>query len=306
MRVATIIVAHKNAGQLKRLLTALSHEQVDCYIHLNKATDLRDFAHLASLPRVRFIEKRLLVYWASYRFTEAILQSIREILATGIAYDYINVLSGQDYPLKPAAAIQAFLAARAGTSFLAYEREGSAWWAQAMGRVERYHTTYFNFRGQYRLQNIANRLLPRRRFPLPYTLYGGPNAAWWILRRDCAAYLLDFLDRHPEVSNFSRFTWGCDEFLIPTILLNSPLREGIVNNNYRYIDWSAGGAHPKLLTMADADRLAHSDCLFARKFDDEQDAEILDFVDQTLLAQTPASLAHSATPAPPPGPKTAS
>lgn len=280
MRVANIIVAHQKPEQLGRLLNALAHEQFDSYIHLNKAANLRDYAHLARLPRVRFVQKRIRVYWASYRFTEAILQSLREILATGIPYDFINVLSGQDYPLQPMETIHNFLAGRVGYSFLSYEKEGSAWWAHAMTRVEKYHSTYFNFRGQYRLQALVNRLLPKRRFPLPYTLYGGPNAAWWMLSRECTAYIIAFIDQHAEVGNFSRFTWGCDEFLIPTILLNSPLRERIINNNYRYIDWAAGGAHPKLLTLADAEPLVRSGQFFARKFDLAQDVAILDVLDQ--------------------------
>ncbi len=280
MRVAIIIIAHKNADQVRRLLTALTHEQFDFYIHLNKAVDMGAFAHLADLPRVQFVQRRQRVYWASYRFTEAILQSVREVLATGIAYDFINVLSGQDYPLQPAGAIHDFLARHVGSSFLAYEPPGSAWWAHAIHRVERYHSTYFNFKGQYQLQRLVNWLLPRRRFPLPYPLYGGPNAAWWMLSRDCATYLLDFLAQHPAVGRFCRFTWACDEFLIPTILLNSPRRGRIINNNYRYINWVAGGAHPKLLTLADAAELTQSDKLFARKFDSTQDSAILDLLDK--------------------------
>lgn len=291
MRVAHIIVAHQNPGQVRRLVEALAHEQADVYIHLNKLVAMPDYAHLAALPRVRFVRKRRVVYWASYRFTEAILQSIREVLATGIAYDFINVLSGQDYPIKPTEIIHDFLAGQVGRSFLAYEPEGSAWWAHALARVEQYHTTNFRFRGQYWLQDIINKLLPKRRFPLPYTLYGGPNAAWWTMSSRCAAYLLAFLDEHPEVGNFSRFTWACDEFLIPTILLNSPLRDSITNDNYRYIDWSAGGAHPKLLTLADAARLRQAPQLFARKFDLAQDAAILDLLDQTVRRSTASTAA---------------
>ena len=286
MRIAHLITVHKNPAQVERLLIALAHDEADCYVHVDKNVDVRAFAHLARMPRVYFTRTRVAVRWASYRFTEAILACTREILATGHDYDFINLLSGQDYPIKPVKTIHAFLARHLTYSFLSFEREGSPWWGHARSRVEQYHTTYYQFRGQYRLQSLLNQFLPERRFPLPYTLYGGPNSSWWTMSRACATYLVEFMDDHPELRRFSRFTWGSDEFLPATVLLNSPLRDRIINNNFRYIDWSAGGAHPKVLTQDDMPRLEQSGQLFARKFDTAEDAEIIDALDQLLLHPT--------------------
>lgn len=284
MKIAHLIMVHKNPSQVKRLIDTLAHEDFDFYIHLDKKADMDEYAHLAAIPRVKFIEKRHWVRWASYRFTEAILQGVREILATDEQYDFINLLSGQDYPIKPVESIYNFFARHIGCSFLSFEREGSSWWSHAITRVEQYHTTYFNFKGQYKLQAIANNVLPKRKFPLPYTLYGGPYGSWWTMSNDCANYLIEFIDKNSKLRRFTQFTWGSDEFLISTILMNSPYKDRIVNDNYRYIDWSQGGANPKSLTVADANKLAHSHKLFARKFDINQDAEILDLIDQSLLS----------------------
>jgi hypothetical protein len=65
--------------------------------------------------------------------------------------------------------------------------------------------------------------------------------------------------------------------------LNSPLKDKIINNNYRYIDWSGGGANPKVLNESDAEKITVSDDLFARKFDMTNSPEILDFIDKHLL-----------------------
>lgn len=288
MRIAHLIMAHKNAGQLEQLLRALAHEEADYYIHLDQAADQAAFAHLLARPRTYFIQKRSRPRWASFRFVEAILQSLREILATGRPYDFINLLSGQDYPIKPIDTIHQFLAGHLGQSFLSFEAQGpaSGWWRGAIGRVEQYHSVYYDFKGQYQLQYLANKLLPKRQFPLPYTLYGSADGSWWTLSADCAAYLVRFVDEHPAVRWFGRFTWGPDEFIPATILLNSPLKDSIINDNYRYLDWSAGGANPRVLTMADADALLRSPKLFARKFDTTHDASILHFLDQHL--QVPA------------------
>ncbi len=283
MKIAHLIMAHKNPEQLGRLLAALQHDDFYFFIHLDSKCDGRDFAHLAQLPRVQFTARRFAVRWASYHFTRAILECTRDILTSGQTFDFINLLSGQDYPIRPAATIHDFFARHLGYSFLSFEREGSAWWQHATSRIEQYHTTYFQFRGQYVLQRLLNKVLPRRRFPLPYTLYGGSDGSWWTLDTACAAYLVRFMDAHAGLRRFSLFTWGSDEFLIATVLMNSPYRSSIINENYRYIDWSAGGANPKLLTVADLPKLTHGHKLFARKFDADYDSQVLNALDKWLL-----------------------
>jgi hypothetical protein len=193
-------MAHKNPRQVKRMMEALAHEESDFYVHVDKRTDASAFQLLAALPRVQFLRKRLATRWASHQFTEATVQGLREILATGIAYDFVNLLSGQDYPIKPVETIHHFLSQYVGHSFLSFEKEGSEWWKEARGRVELYHSAYFAFTGQYQVQRFVSGLLPRRKFPLHYTLYGGPGAAWWTLSRECAAYVVAFLDQHPQVN----------------------------------------------------------------------------------------------------------
>lgn len=291
MRIAHLIMVHKNAKQVERLLQALDHESFDFYVHLDAKADMEEFAHLGALPRVYFIQTRTSVRWASFQFVESILASMREILATGIPYGFINLLSGQDYPVKPAESIYRFFVEHQGQSFLSVEKEGSAWWQHAIHRVQQYHTVYYKFPGQYQLQALANRLLPKRRFPLPYTLYGGADGSWWSMSLECARYLVHFVDTNPALRQFSRFTWGSDEFLISTILMNSPFKDTIVDENYRYIDWSAGGANPKVLTTADASSLLDTYKLFARKFDISQDENILDILDQSLRSPVSEVLA---------------
>ena len=71
-----------------------------------------------------------------------------------------------------------------------------------------------------------------------------------------------------------------DEFVFQTILFNSIYKEDIVNDNMRFIDWSEGNKNPKTFTAKDVNILLASNQFFARKFDVNVDAEILDLVDQ--------------------------
>jgi hypothetical protein len=63
--------------------------------------------------------------------------------------------------------------------------------------------------------------------------------------------------------------------------MNSPLRETVVNDNLRYLDWSRTPA-PAVLGVGDLDGMLGSDKLFARKFDESVDRDVLDRLDEAI------------------------
>ena len=88
------------------------------------------------------------------------------------------------------------------------------------------------------------------------------------------------MDNNPDLQHFCYFTWGSDEFLIPTIIMNSPFKSQVINNNLRFIDWSLGGSNPKILTEEDIEALKKTDRFIARKFDIKINTKILDLLDE--------------------------
>ncbi|WBA43081.1 beta-1,6-N-acetylglucosaminyltransferase [Hymenobacter canadensis] len=281
MRIAHLIMAHRAPAQLVRQLRGLHHPQADCFIHLDTKADLSVFSFLGTLPQVQFVRRRFAINWGGFGFTEALLASLRELLAHPARYEFINLLSGQDYPLRPAEELHAYLAAHPGRSFVEAEPMGSPWWQANRSRLERYHLTDAPaLPGRYAVQRALNAVLPRRQFPLGgYVVYGGNMSCWYTLSRTAAEYLVNFFTLHPELHRFGRLSWGSDEFLVATVLYNSPLRETLLNNSLRYIDWSQGGAHPKLLTTADLPALLASGRFWGRKFDLDTDTAVLDELD---------------------------
>ncbi len=57
------------------------------------------------------------------------------------------------------------------------------------------------------------------------------------------------------------------------------LRESIVNDNLKFIDWSRPKPRPATFTHKDFLLLVSSGKLFARKFDMDIDSQILDMLD---------------------------
>jgi hypothetical protein len=271
-------MAHKGPQQIERFIKKYKGLPFDFYLHIDKKIKLKPFEYLADLPQVYFITDRVHVRWASYSYIVAVLHSLKQVLGNQEQYDFISFMSGQDYPIKPVKDFYHIIEKNPGKNFICYD-EGDEWWSHAISRISKYHFTNFGFRGRYRIQFFLNALLPVRKFPLPYKLYGGPRAMCMTLSSECALYVLEFIESNKKLRGFIRFTWGPDEFIIPTIIMNSKFKETVVNNNFYYIDWSKGGVNPKTLLTEDYPLLLSSDKMLARKFDMKEDAVILDMLD---------------------------
>lgn len=287
MKVAHLIMAHQYPSQLERLVKRLHHPECSVFIHLDKKANIEDFEKLKLIKNVFFINTRIHCNWGGFSFVKAITNSIREILQRNEQFEYINLLSAQDYPIRPMEEFYAFLIKNRGNSFISYEELGKGdWWKHAITRFELYHFTDFNVKGRYLIQRIFNKFLSKREFPLSYNLFGSAVSSWWILNSDSARYLLGFLDTNPKLLRFMKFTWGSDEFLYATLIMNSDFKDKVINNNFRYIRWQAGKAHPQILKSKDYNDIITSSDFFARKFEENSDSEILDKLDKHIKFNT--------------------
>lgn len=284
MKLAHLILAHSNPEQLKRLIGRLVHTDVDFYIHLDKKTDIAPFLTLADMPNVHFIQKRIKVYWGDYSIVEATVSGFEEILATGIPYDYIHLMSGQDYPIKSTAHIHGFLAANPGKIFMQYQSVEDEW-HEAIPRIKKYYLSYLKIpKGTYQIEQLLNSVLPVRKLPAGIVAVG--RSQWFTASRDSVAYIVEYMRREKWISRFFKFSWAADEMIFQTILYNSPFKDQMVNDNLLYLDWSAGAPSPKMLTIDDLEALTRSDKLFARKFNSDVDSEILDYIDNIATVTT--------------------
>ncbi|WP_235525988.1 beta-1,6-N-acetylglucosaminyltransferase [Pedobacter sp. Leaf216] len=277
-------MAYKNPMQLGLMIEAMAHPEFDFYIHLDKKINIANFQYLQHLPNVYFIANRTVCNWGGFQFVQAILRSLEEILHKNISYDFYNLLSAQDYPIKPIEVIADFYRQNIGKSFVSYDMEANEnWWSHARSRFESYHFTDFKFRGKYLLQRAINHVLPKRKFPLPAKLYGTCISSWWSISSECAAYLTSYIKDQPQLMRFMKYTWAADEFFIATLLMDSPYKDTIVNDNLRFITWDENLPNPLILKSADFAGIRSSEKLFARKFDIDIDAEILSQINEKIL-----------------------
>ena len=278
MRFAIIIVTYSSPKQTNRLIESLNNGQFDFYIHLDKKVDIETHRELFDIPNVFFVKNRIDIKWAGYTTAEAALNSIKQIVASGIKYDFVNLITGQDYPIKSATYIANFLEQNIGKEFILYKYFDTEW-TEAKKRVEEYHLTDMpTFKGKRVVENLINFITPKRKFPGDIQLCG--KETFWTLSLECAKYVADYIDNNPKLQRFLRFTWGSDEFIFQSIIMSSPFKDKVVNKNYRFIDWPEKGHRPNVLTEAYYDKIMASDSLFGRKFDINTDEKIFDLLDK--------------------------
>lgn len=276
MRIAFIILAHKNPLQLERLLRRLSHPQVDCYVHLDAKADMPAFQPLLRMPQVYFIPKRSQVNWAGFGTIRASLDSMEVVLAAQRNYTHLHLISAQDYPLLPIREILDFFATHPGKEFIDILPPDAL--SAVMTKITRYHFEDIQFKGKYFLTGCVNKILPARKTPMGLETWGG--SLWWSITEPCATYCIDFIKQHPAFLHFYKYSWGGDEFIYQTIIMNHPgFRKQVMYDNLRYIDWSEGKAHPRTFTINDLPAMLQSGKLFARKFDIATGTDILDQLD---------------------------
>ncbi len=241
---------------------------------------------LRQLPNVRLIANRVHVRWGAYSMVQATLNGFNQILHSGQSFDYINLLSGQDYPLKDNEHLHWFLQENMGKLFMEFYPVKDVW-QEALPRIEKYHFANYAFPFRYKAERLVNALLPAR--TMPRNLIAVGRSQWFTIPQSAVKYIVDYVKKYPEVSSFFKLSWAPDEMMFQTILYNSVFREKMENNNLRYIDWTEGKPSPKTFTTADADTLLNSGCFYARKLNADVDTAIFDKLDACAEASTPVS-----------------
>lgn len=236
---------------------------------------------------VSFVQPHTDTKWAQFSFVESLVRSIKQMYETQNSPDWFVLLSGSDYPIKSSAQVVHDLNSRSYDAHIRFERIDPNLFENNWQRLcfDRYCTKHFSFpsltrrlRPTRRVLAIKRSRLTARFFPFSSQLRCFAGSTWFSANRRAAEHIVEFHETRPDLANRYRKVYCPDESYFQTILANaSHLR--LNNNNWRYIDFSAGGAHPRTLDCEDLPKLLQSSAHFARKFDIDFDARILDELD---------------------------
>ena len=99
VKIAYLILAHKDPEQIKRLSNRLA-KTGDVFIHIDKKSDIKPFiAAIKDNESVFFTEARHSVNWAGWSMVKGYMQLIKDAMKSDKGYDRFVFLTGQDYPL---------------------------------------------------------------------------------------------------------------------------------------------------------------------------------------------------------------
>lgn len=287
MEKAYIILAHKNPEQVARLLTALDDNHSTFFLHLDKNVDATQFRNINMHRNNLVAVKSIATPWGGFGLVEATLHALKAVTDHRKHFDFISLISGQHYPTQSNSEIQDYLSNTPNRSFMEYttipnhERwkpRGGLYRIDSyffgLSAIQRYKAKTFNF--------LSKKVgLFKRQFPENMVPYCGSQ--WWTIDRQSLTYILNFIKKNEAYVSFQKQTFAADELFFHNILLNADnddIREGVVNDNLLYMNWSnQRKSHPEILGTDDFKNIIGNQFLFARKFDIEQDALILDMID---------------------------
>lgn len=280
---AFLIMAHNNWYTLERLIQIIDTPWSDIYLHIDsKAKDFckKKFLNLPQYSSIYFT-RRHNVTWGNESQVIAEMELFKTSLKNG-PYHYYHFLSGSDLPLMNAADIYDFFENKEW-NYLHVESDVAPFEWRLKNYINVFRSKWlpvFVRKQLNALSEICQYKMKTNRLHWLKSHYPvlGKGHNWCDLTQKAVEALVN---AENDIRKFTRFTHCSDEMYKQIILLNQPKEKiGLLSDiDIRYIDWSANGNHPRTLTMRDYDLLtgaAASQCVFARKFDDKVDREIID------------------------------
>lgn len=285
MKLTYLILAHNNPEQLERMIDVLNHPDAGFIIHVDQKSDIKGFltSKLLNYKNVTFLKKRLPVSWGGFNMVAATLNLMKAALRKN-RNGYLILLSGHDFPIMPADYIYDFLSHNYGNEYVEYFSLPSNQWAMD-GGIDR--IAYYWFVDKLGLDEASNicslqkNAGKKRLYFQNFTPYGGSQ--WWTLTCECADYILRYIDRNTIYKEYYELTLIPDEMFFQSIILNSPFKDNVQNDNLRYIDWTTGPETPRVLTSDDLSAILGSGKIWARKFDSTRDPLLLDQIEKNIL-----------------------
>ena len=284
-RHAYLILAHKNFGQLRKLVELLDDPRNDIYIHIDRKArfDPAGWDKVCSRSLLTFISPRISVNWGGVSIMRAELALLKAATGT-FEYDYYHLLSGMDLPIKDQDTIHSFFDAHSGTEFINY-------WNFKKTTASRFHyyTIFPEGAGRFHT-NLINNIFKGLQMAVGYRINKDVDfrfaSQWFSITDSLARYTIS---REDWLEKVFRHTNTCDEIFLATLVWGSPFRERlyvkepveehIVNeSNMRFIDWTRGESirHPWTFRTGDWDLLMSVPHFWARKFDENVDPDIID------------------------------
>jgi len=315
--VCYYLQTHTRPDQVTRLVELIKEGSPDSVVLISHDASRPplDVARLTALPGVHVFAET--GGYGDFSHLDRYFAAVDWLEEQGIEYDWLENITGQDYPLRPIAEIERTFATCGADGFLMYSPvfpdqappgadagngrplcapsdaamryQYRHWWVgkptPTKQRWLRPLMALNLVQSPVRLSLAFSTIGLRRRrtvFTDDFICYGG----WFFcaLSADCVRYARDFARDNPDLVSFFRTVLAPEEAFLQTVLVNSG-KFSFVPDSRRYIDMSGSrNNHSKTLGVGDLDAMLTSDANWARKFDPRHDQAVLDVLDRHVRA----------------------
>ena len=271
MKQAFLIIAHKNLGQLQKLINALDSDLFDIYIHIDKKCK-ENISLTASKSKI-YIYQEISVIWGTYSIVKAELLLFKEAQKNN--YSYYHLISGEDYILTNIQNIYDFFN-NSKKEFVLFTSEYIT--KKDMERVSYKHLILGKVRNGmpkkvdsflFHLDDLYVTL--QKIFRIKKKLYFKKyqrGSQWVSLTNDFVKYIVK---NERVIEDAFNKTLIPDEMFVQTLIVNSEYFDNLYDyknfnmpiQNYRYIDWKRG--KPYVFKEEDFNELINCGYPFARK-----------------------------------------
>ena len=290
-RVAFLILAHDKPLHLARLVEALSSEQTQCFVHLDKKSDASSFS-AASKGGAIFINSRVKVYWGGWSQVEATLRLIDTAARDERAFTHFALLSGSDYPISSITHLLNFLGRSQAEHIdrvpFPHAEMNKPWSRLSKRRLEGGERAQG---WQARPIRLLNRLLERLPDRNVTKALGGmtpyAGSQWWVLSRPAIVHVQRFVAQGGPALKLFHQAHIPDEMFFQTVV--SSLPDAVIDRGLTYTDWSGKKSGPAIITCEHLhalqaaqfeldDGFGDGQAYFVRKFD-EADESLYELAD---------------------------
>lgn len=279
MKHAYLIAAHNQFEVLKKLIQLLDYPDNDIYVHIDIKAGKMDYAVFQQEVRqskMVFLPRKDIT-WGGYSQIQLELELLKE--AVKEYHDYYHFISGVDMPIKTMKQIDHFFSQHRGLEFIHFDLETKE--KDVIMRIGQYHFLQNRIgRRQCLLKNIENLSLYLQKNIHIDRIHSQKiifkkGANWFSITHQFSLYIL-------QQESWIKKVFGksicADELFMQTLAFNSEFKNKLYYDpnrkryfNMRLIDWDRG--NPYVFHKEDCEELLQSDCIFARKFDLNVDAD---------------------------------
>lgn len=302
IKIAYLISVHKDPNQVKRMIQALYQgNNTHFFIHIDAKCDQNEFKKKLSCYKqnIHYTPNRYWIQWGGFNQVQYQKELLKTCIESGISFDRVFILTGQDYPLKSNDDINAELTKDSTKEYIIGLNISNIDYPT---KIKRKLTIYHFFRDlkipsktRKIFSGISRHIMtiiPIRKKPYliidkeKWSIY--QSSAMMCITYNTAKYVADKLKDH-RIIRYFKYSFTPDELVIPTIIFNSPFRtncmyykkeeyEGL--KTLSAITYFNYGKKIQTFTLNDYEELKNSGKMFARKFETGISDSLMDKLDK--------------------------